>query len=208
MEDVKRKFQLFDILAKSPDIDLRTIVQKFGFSLKTLKSWKTEYLKDLESTIVVDETVDKPIKVTKSLIENIPDPEPLEIDEITGEVVESSELKKRTEQRKIVEDAKQVKANIYKAKVTSLKDLQESVIAAASNIIELANNRIIELDVAGNIIVNGDGTTFTPYNKDLAELTSVITDIQNTFFNRNGVSIIPPSSGNKLLENFRKNLKA
>ena len=220
MSEDTTKLQLFGLLAKDPKLDIRTVVQEFDVSIHTLRKWKKEYdqgvslgcvekLIDLD-TVVADEIIDIATnKVMDAVEEAIP--EPLVIDETTNEVVTESELKKRELEYTERRNMRDAISNKFKSGISELKNLNEATQDTALDLVSLIAQRISQISEIGDRqTVNGKkgGAALGSYTRDLVDLSSALSGIQNAFFNKPSISVnVNQENKVGLLGNFRENLK-
>jgi len=192
------KFELFGLLATDPDLDLRKYVQKYGEPLNTLKTWKREFKKSKTA-----EDLDKLLNVDAEIVERVANEVVMEIDHVAGEIVSAEVLEGREAERahalEVKEKYAKIRAETFTSGASGLNALRGEVQATAADLVHL---------IAQKIELEGDELSI----KDMNMLSSSISTIQNSFFNRPTTNIqvnnVAGEEGGTSLSAFREQLRA
>ncbi len=177
------KLELFGMLAVDPELELRDLTQKLGRPLSTLIRWRTLHqagiteakVETLLNTdaLLLDRVAESVAKDVSSVFE---EPEPLEIDHATGDILPASQVAERREIALAKQEEKNLAREVrLKNRASGLAGLSTELVAVAGDI----TNFVAELMLTG---VNELGLPLSP--RDVSLMTKTITDIQNAFYNR------------------------
>lgn len=212
MNEAEVKLTVFGQLATDPDLDLLLLVQKYKTPIAKLRRWKKEFDKaNIEATLVTTLTADEKLidRIAREVLEeDLPTPEPLEVDPETNEIITLSEYKRRQDLKQQRLNEIEVKAEYKKQQLETFKDsvnglqtLQLATQATAGQLVHVISEHVENLSREGHPLIS----------KELQMLASALTSIQNAFFNRPVNNITVNNQTNvegASLSEFRASLKA
>ena len=177
-EELELRLKVLTELNNSNEkVNLQSLVLKYGVTYPKLLRWRKEYEEARENN-----AVDKLIQLDSLVVNRI-------LDE-----VEQDAIAAMPEDTAVVEDT----IDSLKAGITGLQLLNTEVQQAALNLIAKTNALIITED-------ESDVQSLTP--ADIQRLATVVTGIQNAFFNKNGTHVqINNLQGDAMVSAFKGRL--
>lgn len=202
------RIKFYGLLSTNPDIDPKQVAKELKTPVPTLMRWKKDYeadstLESLDKLIEADEVIVERAAniVVEELAKELEPMIPKHAPAIEGEVLSKEQLQEieeeKQEQEKRLEIYKEQKAKEITKGIKGLGLLKEDIQEVAQDLIVRVKEEMEEND-------------YIPI-KDVKDLTAVVTQLQNTFFNRPTTNIQVNNTNQNITEGalheFRTNLR-